>query len=1322
MGSRSSCCGCNWPTKEQPIYNDIEKSLRGQIMKTNKCVSVHETQRIISIEQKKEYDLVIQIQFNDASISWNYSNSDGSFVSLQTFISNHFAIDCLYSLNYNSYDELNMFQIQNDTDLNKIVEHAKHKCEHTFIITVVKYIKQDLPLKHYTSFDVETMVRNWILNDMMYTERKEILMNIVCFDGKKLKEWTHDNDLKYQLKKRIQPFMTDKTFDKIIKCFQEEIKLDMICNKQKSQIAEHISNFELISLCKYIKTVQMNGKTIINNKNNYKWIKKCTGWDEHECEQLIRILLKQKTDIRPLPNELELNLGLNECKLEMLQLNVKNGKFIDEDTVKIMNAIDEFQRKIKPKNPIFIQETYETLSKCIQTKDEWICYNCGNRNFQFRYGNTEISAINICKLCGIQQIQSITLALRGDCTLRSVLNHQKSILNNISCPNTFNSNQTCPCVSRLVEKLQFYQKWLEKINKSDNSIQFTSAINMNKLDNAKFRDIFVKTAQKINTKTKWNVDISELNLLMDNHIISIQQFIDNNTKTFIRLLTTNSNINLAIATKLCRSVQRAINTTALYNNCQDYEFFTKNESNQFNADFHHIHHLHIQKGNKHQIQNLFRYFQKKIQCKEQCLSLSRIMRRENRIDFNDDCPMDSFNHEIFRLIPSNDCELIHQYISNNEYDTESLKFDILCLSHKGNMVRIFEEKLNLETMQNIFSETDINQQYIQYSLDLIHSFLVHTDWEHYFDTNDNKHAQVTEKNKDKFITDVTIVDDYNSYGFGVDHNYIYLSPIHSCMKDELMKFEKHPISVDIFEMQLVKALNMKEIAEKQYALKCNRYDPNYNIPRNQPIGVRHILSIANYTDLTTFCKLFRETYRRLTKHETKKQVKERHRHLYWCSRFLFEAIEFYGSEMHEKMEVHHGLNKELLFSKFIAFFNAPISTTTQVHNAKQFANGGIVVTFKRCKEKHLIPRFMDASWISDFKREKERLFYGENIKFQIVDIIQCSTNKHHKSHLKQYNIFQQLLTNKAIKWDENHNVIQQMKKVIIPLINQRKNGDINAKKIEQIEFIEKMFHSFCENKTMTSVIIKDFESINMALKTALLMSQSDVIDQKENTEPVMLSFIGLSKIFPNCREITFNDLDLQIVTKNGGNYIQAIIQYIEYINENNKCSQLRLIIFQSEEDNRGRENMMLNEWKTEASNNKLMCNWNVEYKYNHLYHTLTFTSKESLPNSELDIVWSEAYKKKNIKNWNNNDLLNWMNSIGIKGKWKGIMIEIIRSHKCNGNNWFDFHDFQQLAEQFDIKQPMLACRVFREFKNAKQIYPLKEKQIDVYQAKDTNQW
>ena len=221
----------------------------------------------------------------------------------------------------------------------------------------------------------------------------------------------------------------------------------------------------------------------------------------------------------------------------------------------------------------------------------------------------------------------------------------------------------------------------------------------------------------------------------------------------------------------------------------------------------------------------------------------------------------------------------------------------------------------------------LKQRYIQTTLDTIHEHLVHYEFNKVeeegkmeeqdelgikqLDINaDTKMVYNNQINTSKYITDST---NLTKYGFGIDHYYPSLRPIYSCIKHELIKNKLHQISIKIFNDLLVKAVNLYATKKDDNSLKCSHYKQEYNIVRNEHIAVRHILALAVYTDMSGFCSAFRSTYRKTRESMTEIDVTKNHREFYFFGKALFEAIQFYGEEMKEDMEVLHGIYSFVFF-------------------------------------------------------------------------------------------------------------------------------------------------------------------------------------------------------------------------------------------------------------------------------------------------------------------------------------------------------------------------------------------------------------------------
>eukprot|EP01084_Bolivina_argentea_P180722 312218_1 len=358
----------------------------------------------------------------------------------------------------------------------------------------------------------------------------------------------------------------------------------------------------------------------------------------------------------------------------------------------------------------------------------------------------------------------------------------------------------------------------------------------------------------------------------------------------------------------------------------------------------------------------------------------------------------------------------------------------------------------------------LQQFYYQSQLDTIHYHLVHTKWELYIQRFSNQHdeqkhdvQETNFQNKGKYVTDLSTSDDSN-YKFGIDHSHPYLSPVYSSVHDELLCNNLSTLSSMQFTNLVVKSIKLHNIATgPQYKdeLICKHFSKEYNILRNEKIGLRHILSIIIYTDCTKYCTMFRTTYTKLNDGETEQEVTNRHKQLYYYSRSLFEAVEFFGNLMEPHLKVYHGLNKVMKFSMFTAYFNQPISTTISLTTAVQFADtNGIILTLQSGAEyfeSSKIPKYLSVSWASSFPNEDEKLFYGENVVFRIVNITESVNLQGHSKELKMLNKFQSTLQNQKVTWNKKNTEDKQKINALVKLIKQQQNNELDNNDDDELD-------------------------------------------------------------------------------------------------------------------------------------------------------------------------------------------------------------------------------------------------------------------------------
>eukprot|EP01083_Nonionella_stella_P186796 684933_1 len=310
-------------------------------------------------------------------------------------------------------------------------------------------------------------------------------------------------------------------------------------------------------------------------------------------------------------------------------------------------------------------------------------------------------------------------------------------------------------------------------------------------------------------------------------------------------------------------------------------------------------------------------------------------------------------------------------------------------------------------------------------------------------------AMATEfaSNKSKYTTDIGL------YGFGIDHRHQYLKPA--------------------WDVTLNKAFNKKKqiIDKKDYVAR--QFNSDYNIHRGDPIGIHHLMAICFYTDFSRLCTDYRSTFRRVeSKDSNDDDVRARHSHYYFFSRFLYESIEFFGLIMRNKQTVYHGLDKPFLFKDFVTHFNCPTSTTPDEQCARNFAkDSGIILALRNGNEETASipttiaqfmreqPRYLDVSWISAFQNEREYLFYGDNIIFKIHNIMHREVPRH---TLALLTLLQRIIEGRAIDWDKENkkrisglaSKLKETREMNVRILQDKQKAEDDNKEDQQIAQLE----------------------------------------------------------------------------------------------------------------------------------------------------------------------------------------------------------------------------------------------------------------------------
>ena len=124
--------------------------------------------------------------------------------------------------------------------------------------------------------------------------------------------------------------------------------------------------------------------------------------------------------------------------------------------------------------------------------------------------------------------------------------------------------------------------------------------------------------------------------------------------------------------------------------------------------------------------------------------------------------------------------------------------------------------------------------------------------------------------------------------------------------------------------------------DKEMTVKVTKSDRTFGIIRGEEIGVGHLLVVLIYTDDTDFSKAFGRAYRHL------KDAIKCCDNFYWFSRFLFEAVFFFGDRFSgnrfKAKPLYHALASHLVFDRFAPTIHCPTPTSDSLETTKKNVN------------------------------------------------------------------------------------------------------------------------------------------------------------------------------------------------------------------------------------------------------------------------------------------------------------------------------------------------------------------------------------------------
>eukprot|EP01084_Bolivina_argentea_P157930 275176_1 len=329
-----------------------------------------------------------------------------------------------------------------------------------------------------------------------------------------------------------------------------------------------------------------------------------------------------------------------------------------------------------------------------------------------------------------------------------------------------------------------------------------------------------------------------------------------------------------------------------------------------------------------------------------------------------------------------------------------------------------------------------------------------------------------------------------------------------CLKPRFHSFKKELVSNNVAVIYIEQYNSeISKVTRKFNTKHCKslQSDHVYDIPKGQPIGIHHLLSIAIYCNFDIISYEFSGTFRKVNNSETDKSLKERHSNFYYLSKYIHEAVNVYskaaicnGPET-TVPKVYHGVDKKMIFRSMDCIMNQPFSTTSKFSVAVNFSSTqGMILKMKPAE----CVRYFHCDWISDYSNEHELLFIATNATLSFQNIIMASPATDYTFWIECLTIIDTLFNGTYYANDDGSvykkflsiSIYQQQqskktkmnpiffggrpisvgqKYVVIKIIKHQLNkyDDTKYNKFKQMpKYVDELFHHICLQKRVADVI------------------------------------------------------------------------------------------------------------------------------------------------------------------------------------------------------------------------------------------------------------
>ena len=339
------------------------------------------------------------------------------------------------------------------------------------------------------------------------------------------------------------------------------------------------------------------------------------------------------------------------------------------------------------------------------------------------------------------------------------------------------------------------------------------------------------------------------------------------------------------------------------------------------------------------------------------------------LDIHNERGDDTFLNHVYSTLfslPSNNHDLIvklNRFIESNEYDTESLDLDLIIFKNDNisNISKEISQELVMNKMVEIFESSKMDKD----------SFSIGIDWQY---------------------------SEIDSRGRMIDITPEYMvKPHYKDLKEEMLNYKY--LDCDEINKIQIKAL---EYSNTNIAKSVKKYG------YGDPLNIDHLKCIIMYCDYTELSRDFTMSFRKSDPFQPLSPIKKHNSYYYHWSKILKQTITEYGQDYDNGNGLlpklvgpfFCGMSAVLNVPQFNMFIYSPLSTSIKVNVSVKFSGErGMILEMDNSRGSGKLLRGIHVQWISRYREEDERLFFGCGhgskqvpINISSIRIIETGTN------------------------------------------------------------------------------------------------------------------------------------------------------------------------------------------------------------------------------------------------------------------------------------------------------------------------------------------